>query len=231
MSEFDKIIAESMQRAIEEQKKHDPLVGVKIGSKEINQRIMTFLKNEKGVHIESFLSILGTLAGYACQVSVREEMGVPDVTAEEKAFIVVQGADGKKYFFGDLLNRPLAESQYSVWGLVAGAIQHLGKTPPDIRDIFKHVSATVGGDEFGIPKIPENHFASALPLTYLKNIWPHLSPIAREFCDKPSELPILFGIAIQEAIFMAKDVIDPVVAASIAMESAVPMSKVDINAS
>jgi hypothetical protein len=231
MSELDKIKEESMRRAIEEQKKHDPLIGIKIGSKDINQWIINVLKNENGVHIESFLTILGALAGYACQASVREEAGVSHLVPEEKAFTIAQGRDGKKYFFGALINKPLAEAEYSVWSLVAGAVQHLGKTPPDIEDIFKHVAATVGGNDFGIPRIPEDHFANELPLSYLKQIWPHLSPIAMNFCDKPSELPILFGLAIQEAIFMAKDVIDPTLAATIVMESAVPMSKVDINAS
>ena len=37
--------------AIRERSKEDPLVGAKIGAKEIFQRLVDVMKNEKGVHI------------------------------------------------------------------------------------------------------------------------------------------------------------------------------------
>jgi len=39
--------------------------------------------------------------------------------------------------------------------------------------------------------------------------------------------PVLLGIAIQQAMYLGKGIIDPGLAVSIVMESAVPMSKVD----
>jgi hypothetical protein len=39
---------------------------------------------------------------------------------------------------------------------------------------------------------------------------------------------MVFAIAIQKAILMGKDVIDPTLAGTIVMECAVPMSKVDL---
>lgn len=220
--------AEALMRAIEEKRKTDPLIGAKLGSKEVNQRLINAMKNEKGVHVESLLCALGALAGYSCQANLRAQAlakGLP----ETAAFTVVDTVDGKKYFFGDPLNQALAESQYSVWSLAAGAARHNGcSSLPDISEIFGHVSETVGGAEFGIPRIPEGHQPGDTPINYVKALWPKLLPTIKQFCQKPSEWPILLGLAVQEILDMSKGVISPDLALKIVMESAIPMSKVDL---
>jgi hypothetical protein len=219
----------SLLRAIEERRREDPLIGAKLGAKEINQRLINAMKGEKGVHVESFLCALGSLAGYACQANLRAqslEKGLPQ-TSE---FIVVETKDGAKYFFGDPLNAALAESQHSVWSLAAGAAQHNGaSTLPDVAEIFKHVTESVGGEAFGVPRVPEAHRAGDAPINYLKVLWPKLLPVVKQFCAKSGEWPVLYGLAIQEAIDMSKSVIAPEIAVSLVMESAIPMSKVDLD--
>jgi hypothetical protein len=211
-------------RAIEERRKEAPLIGAVLGGKEVCQRLIEAMKDAKGVHVESLLSALGSLAGFSCQMSIRAE----NPAAGDSVFVVVGGADGRNYFFGDRLNQPLAESQYSVWGLTAGKAQGLGCVElPDFNEIFGYVASTVGGDRFGMPRIPEGHRPSDLPLNYLKAIWPGIMPVASRFCARPSEWPILFGIAIQEVMMMGKGVVDPKLATIIVMECAVPMSKID----
>ena len=205
----------------------DPLLNVKLGGREIFHRTTQGLKNDRGVHIESLLACLGALAGYACQACVREHNARAGASPES-GLTVASGADGRLYFFGDPLNRPLAEDRYSVWSVIAGAVQQLGKPLPDVEGIFKHVAATVGGAEFGIPRIPEGHRPGDLPINYLKAIWPQLLPIAQRFAAEPAHLPMIYSLAIQHAIFAARNVIDPTLAATIAMECAVPMSKVDL---
>jgi hypothetical protein len=51
------------------------------------------------------------------------------------------------------------------------------------------------------------------------------------FCRQPSEWPFLFGLAIQQALDMGKDVLPNEEALQIVMECAIPMSKVDLAAS
>jgi len=221
-------MTQATERAIAEQQKTDPLMKVKIGGKEIFQRIAGVLKGERGVHAESLLALLGALAGYACQFSVREQNLKSGAKSPVSGLTIATGADGRKYYFGDALNRPLAEDRYSVWSLTAGTVEQLGKPLPDLVDIFKHATATVGSAEFGIPRLPEGHRAGDLPINYLRAIWPKILPVAQRFCDEPAHLPMVFGLAIQNAILMAKDVIDPTLAGTIALECAVPMSKVDL---
>lgn len=219
---------EALLNAIQERTKEDPLIGAKLGAKEIFQQLLNGMKNQKGVHIESLLSVLGALAGYSCQASLRAQSlakGLP----ETSAFQTVGTKDGKQYFFGDPLNHTLVGSQYSVWGLAGGAAQHAGaKEFPDLNAIFQHTSSVLGSEQFGIPRVPENHKASDTPINYLKAIWPALFPTVKLFCPNPADWPILYGLAIQEAIDAGKGVIDPGLALLIIMESAIPMSKVDI---
>jgi hypothetical protein len=210
----------ALQRTIEEQRKTDPLIGVKIGSQQVAQQLMNAFKSERGVHIESYLACLGALAGYACQASVRE-------SGAGGQLVTAQGADGKTYFFGDVLNAPLAEDRLSVWSLIAGALQNLGKPLPDVTEIFRHVAATVGTAPFGVPRMQEGKSPSDLPINYLQATWPRMHAVAKRFSASPEQLPLVFAVAIQTVIIQAKDVIDPTIAAGIAMECAVAMSKVE----
>jgi hypothetical protein len=186
------------------------------------------MKTEKGVHIESLLCALGALAGYSCQANLRAQ-AIAKGMSENAGFQVVGTKDGKKFFLGDPLNNAVAGSQHSVWGLAAGAAQHAGcKTLPDINEIFGHVSKVLGSDEFGIPRLPENHKPQDNPINYLKAFWPALFPTVKLFCPTPVDWPILFSLATQEVIVAGKGVIDPGIALKIVMESAISMSKVDL---
>jgi hypothetical protein len=219
---------EALSNAIRERSKEDPLVGAKLGAKEVFQRLLDGMKDAKGVHIESLLTALGSLAGYACQANLRAQAlakGMP----ETAPFHVISTKDGKQYFFGDPLNNALAGSQHSVWGLVGGAAQHAGATDfPDLNEVFQHTTSVLGSELFGIPRVSENHKPSDTPINYLKTLWPTLFPTVKMYCPNPVDWPILYSLAIQEAIYAGKGSIDPGLACRIVMESAIPMSKVDL---
>jgi len=229
--EFDPPTA-ALMRAIDEKRKSDPLIGAKLGAKEVFQKVIDGMKHAdpKGVHYESLLCILGSLAGYSCQANLRAqalEKGLP----ETAPFIKMGTENGKLYFFGDPLNQVLAEAQYSIWGLAAGAAKQNGcKSFPDLHGIFAHVTESVGTEAFGIPRLPEGRVASDLPINYLKSLWPVIFPTVKMFCRQPSEWPFLFGLTIQQALDMGKDVCPNEVALQIVMECAIPMSKVDLAA-
>jgi hypothetical protein len=180
------------------------------------ERIKVALKDEQGVQVESLLTCLGALAGYACQASVLHT--VPLVSATT--------ADGFTYLYGDALNAPLAESPLSVWAFIGKAVQKAGAPLPDLAEIFKHVTQTIGSKAFGVPRTPDENRPRDLPLVYIQQLWPQALPIAQRFCEKRAQLPIVFAIALQRALEQARGVIDMTLAARIAMESAVAMSKV-----
>ncbi|NMC55991.1 MAG: hypothetical protein GYA50_02050 [Eubacteriaceae bacterium] len=214
---------------INKMRKDDPLIGAKLGAKEVINSLMSMMNDSNGIHIETFMCALGSLAGYSCQASLRKELIELKGLDEKQVFAVVFTNDGSKYFFGDLINKPLAEDEYSVWSLAAGAVQYLGINEIiDVEDIFKHVAETVGNHNYGIPRIPEGHEPMDMPYNFVKFLWPLFLPIAEKYCDAPNEWPIMFGLSVQEGIILGKDVLNPLLSLSLAMESAIPMAKVDI---
>jgi len=219
---------EKAAATVKEMSGNDPLIGAKIGGKELAQRMMTVMKTERGVHVESILGALGSLAGYACQASVRAQARAQGLD-ETAHFARAEGTDGKTYFFGDALNKPLAEDQYSVWSLAAGGAQAAGcKEIPEPTDGLAHVAATVGSPEFGLPRLPAEHPMHDTPLNYVEAFWPQAFPMISKFCPDPEHWPILLGLAIQDIMSQSKGVLDPCFALKLVMECAVPMSKVDL---
>ena len=220
---------EALLRQIAERSKTDPLAGVKIGSGEVTQRLLAILKTERGVHIESVLCALGALAGYSCQASVRAiavARGLPEVGL----LTVVQTRDGKTYYFGNELNKPLAESKYSVWSIAGGGAQQAGcNNPPDLAEVFKHTSSSVGTQSFGKPRVPEKNAPHDLPIKYVRKLWPTLQPLVVKCCPDPEHWPILLGFSIEEIIVTGRSELDPCIAIRLVMESAVPMSKVNLS--
>lgn len=206
----------------------DPLIGAKNGAKQVAFSVRSAMANEAGVHAESFLCALAACAGYSCQASVRRQAVAQGL--DETAYLVhVECDDGKTYFFGDALNRPLAETQYSVWNLAAGAALAAGCADIlDLEDIFRHVSETVGTADFGNPRLLPEHPIHRKPVEYLVAIWPQLLPMIVKFCPDPEHWPIVMSFAIHEMIIETSKVLDPCVSLKVVMESAVPMSKVDL---
>ena len=218
----------ALLQQIERMSKEDPLIGAKIGSKEVTAKLIAAMTTERGVHVDSLLCALGALAGYACQSAVRrtaEAMGI-----EPNALLtVVETGDGKTFYFGDQLNKPLAENPYSVWSVAAGGAQEAGCTVmPDLAAIFTHVAQDVGSDQFGVPRVPEKNKAQDSPINYLTGFWPHIKPVLALYCPERAQWPIMLALSIQQVIVMGKEAIEPGLALTIVMESAVPMSKVDV---
>jgi hypothetical protein len=196
------------------------------GAEYVLYRIWATLQGQNGIHAESLLACLGGLAGHSCQMYVRQSAALPGADPRKYSLLTVDAIDGTKYLAGDALMGPLVESSLSVWSFVGRAVQKLDKPLPDIQDIVRHVSQTVGTGAFGVPRAPDGHRPHHPASVYVKQLWPQILPIAERFCRKPGQIPVLFGIALQRAIEHTKDTLSPTLGASIAMECAVAMAKV-----
>jgi hypothetical protein len=79
-------ISEAFFCQLNEKRKDDPLIGAKVGAKDILDRLLNSMKDPKGVHIETLLCALGAMAGYSCQAGLRKEFietkGLPCVQAK-----------------------------------------------------------------------------------------------------------------------------------------------------
>lgn len=80
-----------------------------------------FFKTPKGIDIRRALVFTAALAGHACLQAVKANNG---------SFAVVETEDGKRFFFGDDLNRYLLEDRLSVVNFIFRCIGHItGRCP------------------------------------------------------------------------------------------------------
>jgi hypothetical protein len=184
---------------------------------------------EKGARIEDLLAILGSVGGYACIVGVLDGIARGGAMPTGHQLVVASGADGNRYYFGDLPNKALLESHLSLLSLTLGAAQaHGGKVSLDkVHDVMRHVAGTVGKADFGTPRIAEPHRPGDLPFNYIKYIASKIFDALDLYEVPTNKRASAIGFAIQRAIDGSKDVLDPTIAADIVTECAVPAAKFD----
>jgi hypothetical protein len=241
--------SQAMFNAIAERRKADPDVGAKIGSQEIVHMLIDGMQRHdpRGVHSETLVAILASLAGFACVLSavatvVETNSNVPKkipVTLKDGRQIMmdifpintIKGADGRNYFAGDAINAPLLEAPVSIAGLVLGMAQKLGLPAsefPNPAEIAGYVASTIGGPQFGIPRLASGASPpSEPPLNLVRAYWPALLPKVKAYCPRPQEWPLLYGLATQQAMETVRSVLPPALSARLALECAVPMAKLD----
>jgi hypothetical protein len=190
--------------------------------------VMNALRDGRGIHVESLFCALGGTAGHACQASVSAQARAAGKAADG-LFDVATTADGGRYYFGDALNRPLAEDRLSVWSLLAGAASHAGATQlPDLNEIFAHNASVLGSAQFGLPRLPAEHPVHDTPISYARRIWPQVQPLISAAVPEPRFWPVAVALAIQDAMAQARGVLPLELMVKIAMESAIPVSKMPI---
>ena len=200
-------------------------------SSELIEMLFAELRDSSGVDLQTALTTLGALAGFSAQMAIRENLIKTGKMPEEKAFVVAKTNSGETYYFGDLLNEILFSNKpdiVSISGMVGGAAQQSGaKTLPDIGDIARHVAGTVGGDAFGVPRLPPHHMPRNPPIELLDRFWNPMRNFLVVNVHSPTQWPLVIALAAQKVIVMAKDTLDPALAAQIVMESIIPLASVD----
>lgn len=218
----------ALKEVIARERPGDPLIGAKVGADKVQNWVMGAVETERGVHVESLFVALGALAGFACQTSARHRLQDGAHPDWGTPWAEVGGADGRTYHFGDAINHDLLEGPMSLFAVAAGIIPHISDRPvPDMVPIVRHVAETVGGGQFGVIRFPEGTAAGDTPLNYLIHFWHVVPEIAYPLGIDEREWPSLFGIAAQNSLSMAREVIAPTVGLTLFMESAIAMAKVD----
>ena len=196
------------------------------------------LRRGRDLQQESVLCALGALAGYAAQQAIREALVKTGKLTLDQAFAVIETRSGEVFFFGELLNAVIVAKDggrnnggngaghASIWKIVSeGGFEAGAINLADVTDVIKHCAATVGRDEFGIPRVPDVHMPNILPRDAVSRFWP---AARRKLADKePMSWPLQLALAARSLIISLKHTLRPDIAVQIVMESAVPMSKID----
>lgn len=219
MSEFKS--EEEFLTFLKDNNKSDPLFSTKMGANHFLDELIQRVGGGGGVQVETLIAALASLGGFSCQMAARAQVPAPALTRAE-------GTDGKTYFFGDDINKYLIEDDYSYCNLVMAATLDADIAPfPNLPEIAAHVAGTVGSAEFGIPRIPPEHALQMMPASLVKEVWPMASEFLGQYLVAPKNWPIFFGIATQNAIEMGAEVLAPSMGFKIAVECAIPMSKIN----
>lgn len=200
----------------------------------INGLKQPFMEEGARVHSETYVAAAGAVAGWAAQQSLRTRQSAELTSAETK--------DGRKFLFGDDLNAMLyhgdrERSAQCVINLILGsaAFSEGGAPRPDVAEMFKHVSATLGTPGEGTPSTPEGHRPAARVDELLKRALPLvLFVFTREQPHKPPPAARLrqsswSAVAAWSAAAIVNQVIrvtPPTIAATVAIESAIYASKI-----
>lgn len=189
--------------------------------------VMTATTTQHGVHLESLVTALGALAGRACHLAAVDGISMANPAYANMALNVIGLRSGETLFAGDAINRPLAESQYSVWGLTAGKAQQMGFALPELAELFTNAAQTMGTPDYGRPRFAPDTNAGDTPQGYLR-LWNDLTPTLQLLAPHPQQWPIAFGLAIQQAFDMTKGQFDLTVLTRVVMDSAIAISKLRV---
>lgn len=215
-------------RGVQEQIALNPMAGNRIAAKEVLQRLLPAMQNERGVQVEAVATVIGALAGRACHLAAIEGVTRQLPEYATRGVVSAKGADGRMYILGDAINWPLAEREYSVWGLVAGFAQTKGSALPDLMEMFSHSASTLGGPEFGKPRYAEGTGVGPTPEMFL-SAWDPTIKHVMPFVQSLQQWPVVFGLAAQELFEMTAGQFDLEVLTRIVMDSAIATSKIPVS--
>jgi hypothetical protein len=190
------------------------------------------IKQTGQVHPETMLSEIGALAGFCVQMSLRKSGVERQELPPETVLVEVATRNGEIYYFSDLMNWMLFENMdrppYSVWSYVLAAVPADSRVQlPDISEIVSHAARSIGTRHFGVPRLPRDRMPHKMPRVALDEHWQmvraELEGAGRDASDWPYDL----AAAAQWQMLNGRGTLDLPLAATIVMEAAIPMSKVD----
>ena len=209
----------------------------------LRENILQWVTHDGRIHCETLMCVLGSLAGFAALNAVLEEYVKTGKPIPENGFLEVATDSGEKFFFGDLLNAYIVPqpggTQHTLWAYVAGALVNGGVDPqelPDVNALFAKAAETVGSVEYGFLDVGDEHQPHIPPKTVLELFWMPTVGILTHEKDfgpgltkhlDPIYWPIIIAIVVHTFIGQTKEIIPPVLAGKIVMESAIIASKYD----
>jgi len=202
----------------------------------LRQNMLKRLGGENGVH-----------AGFACQnaaLTLAAEYTAQHGYLPPHSIMLATTSTGMRHFLGDWINAPLlGGNSHPFWGFVAAAAIQTGVKADELPEpgpMAGYVAGTIGTPDFGVLRTPEGHAPVMQPPDLLTPLWPWCCKLLR--LPAPAQMggeepplsethwPIIIAIVTQQFIGMAKDTLDPRIAANLALEAAIITAKLDPDA-
>lgn len=206
----------------------DPLAEQKV----IVARLLNFLilKLTQGTSFRpaDLLGALGSVGGFSCIVAALDVAAAGE-HHDGADLVTVETTDGSRYYFGNLPNAFLFERHDALLALASLAAENHGEPIPQetIAGTFQYVAGTVGGPKFGEPRLTGDYRPGQLPIDYVRRFWPMTTQLLDRNSVPVRWRPFAIGMAIEMAFDVVVPSIQPLSAATIVTECAIPMAKLD----
>lgn len=221
-----------------------------VAIRELQLYLLKSIKDERGVHVETLMAAAGAIAGFSAQYTIRKtvvEAGVLPLHGGRDfnagAFVIAQGKDGQEYYYGDLLNSyllpqaaPLGPGPYTLYGFLSYSVKKEGGRPTSketLVEIFKSATRSAGSGEFGRFTLPEKHWPKVPARELLNRYWSGARGIlSKARSAQGTALPVKYwpaacALATSSLVKLVKKALSPELVMRVALEAAIPMSKVD----
>lgn len=205
-----------------------PLARARVTGKDLLAHLVEDLDEDPEPPLEDFLGVLGSIAGFTTAYALARRIDEGSLSLQAPEVIVMTLSDGSRRYFGNFLNRRLAEQQISLFNLTAGMAKKLGATVfPDLPELFERVTKSATTVEFGVPRLPNGLGMDPPPEEMVRRRFPTCLPVLERYSLHPDDYFAACAFAIQQVIARSEGLIDPTLCVQIVMECAVPMSKID----
>ena len=169
-------------------------------------------RTEKGTDLFPVLVFSASLAGMACHEAVKASKGT---------FAVAEDKQGRKYWFGDDLNRYLLENRTSVAGFCTAVVP---LNPEEIPAMAAAFVSSIGTGEMTVCGFRAEELWQRVHECW-EGIYDNMTA---RFCRSPEDWPVLYGIVLQNILLQAIQAGAPrEEACRTALVSAIAVSKMD----
>lgn len=211
----------AMMNYIDSQREKDNFIGAKMAGKEIYTNLINWLKNDKGVHAETLIAVLGSIGGRECLRGVMNTM--ESLISDE-----VQDKKQIENALASILDILIAETKSGEFYIMGGRIANTfcnfydtaysqqGKGIEDLKTLASETAGKVGSSEYW--KTPFDNLVGKSPEEIADIFDGKFNFTFDVYCRFPYERMLAYAIAAQNAVNQVETVMPKEKAMSILAE-------------
>ena len=197
-------------KELNKKREEDPFIGSKIAGEEIYLNLIEMLKNEKGVHAETLLAVLGTLGGQECLNGVMTALSLcisDDSVDKNKTksvaglldIFIAETKSGETFVLGDRIGNTFLSFYYT-------AANDNSINIDNLIALSAKVASQIGTDDYW--KTSFDEYIPESPKELLKLFDGKFEQSLKRYCFSPQERLIAFAVAAQKVVKQAEVIMD-----------------------
>jgi len=211
----------AMMNYIDSQRAKDNFIGVKMAGKEIYANLVNWLKDDKGVHAETLMAVLGSIGGRECVNGImntldslisdeaQDKRQIENTIAGILDIFIAETKSGELYIMGGRI-------AHSFCSFYDTACSEQGKSVEKLQPLASEIAGKVGYPEYW--KTPFDNLIGKSPKEIADIFDGKFEFTFNVYCRFPYERMLAFAIASQNAVNQMESVMPKEKAMSILAE-------------